>query len=381
MRILIIPVRKGSKGIKNKNLQLVNGITLVERALNTALKSSVDEIIVSTNDTNIVSKIKHYPVKIHIRSEKNSEDNASTESVILEIINDLEKNWNQEVSIGFCQVTSAFLSPETINHCFEHTEKGFSSFSAINFHGFIWEKKMDWRPVEHPLDHRPRRQDLNQKVMETGAIYTFPLKKFKEKKYRFCSQVMPVIVNSTTSLEIDDVEDLKLSNLLASQYENQIGKFTDFPKPKIIFTDFDGCLTNDKVKVNMFGRESVIVNRKDGLAINRLKKLGIKVVIATTEKNKVVQVRANKMNVQVLLGLENKVKSISQYLSTQNLTWSDIWYVGNDNNDIGAIELAAISFCPLDASPEVFLKAQVVLSRKGGEGLLAEIASGLEERD
>jgi N-acylneuraminate cytidylyltransferase len=192
---------------------------------------------------------------------------------------------------------------------------------------------------------------------------------------------MPVIVESITSLEIDAIEDLKLSNLIATQFENHKGIFTNFKIPKIIFTDFDGCLTNDKVKVNMFGRESVIVNRKDGLAVKRLKKLGIKVVIATAEENKVVQVRAKKLKVEVLSGLENKVESISQYLSNQHLSWSDIWYVGNDVNDLGSIEMAAMSFCPLDASPEVFVTAQVVLSRKGGEGLLAEIASRLEERD
>jgi N-acylneuraminate cytidylyltransferase len=189
---------------------------------------------------------------------------------------------------------------------------------------------------------------------------------------------MPVLVNPITSLEIDDVEDLKLSNLIASQFENINLELLDFNLPKIIFTDFDGCLTNDKVKVNMFGRESVIVNRKDGLAIKRLNKLGIKVVIATTETNKVVQVRAKKMKIECLSGLESKVAAISSYISARNLTWSDVWYVGNDVNDLEAIEKSTLSFCPYDASPEVFNKADVVLSRKGGEGLLAEIASRLE---
>jgi YrbI family 3-deoxy-D-manno-octulosonate 8-phosphate phosphatase len=381
LRILIIPVRKGSKGIKRKNLQEVNGLSLIKRALNTSLRSEVDKIIVSTDDPDIVSEIKHYPVTIHFRSKENSEDNSSTESVILEVIKDFEDTWTPEVTLGFYQVTSAFLSPETINHCFELSEKGFSAFSAVNFHGFIWEKQTNWIPVDHPSDHRPRRQILNQKVKETGAIYTFPLKNFKVKKYRFCSEARPVIVDSITSLEIDAIEDLKLSNLIATQFENHMGIFTNFKMPKIIFTDFDGCLTNDKVKVNMFGRESVIVNRKDGLAVKRLKKLGIKVVIATAEENKVVQVRAKKLKVEVLSGLENKVESISQYLSNQHLSWSDIWYVGNDVNDLGSIEMAAMSFCPLDASPEVFVRAQVVLSRRGGDGLLAEIASRLEERD
>ena len=96
------------------------------------------------------------------------------------------------------------------------------------------------------------------------------------------------------------------------------------------------------------------------------------------ETNDVVITRAKKMKVEALIGLEDKVQAISDYIKTQNLSWSDAWYVGNDVNDLGAIEKSALSFCPIDASPEVFAKAQIVLARRGGEGLLAEIASRLE---
>jgi YrbI family 3-deoxy-D-manno-octulosonate 8-phosphate phosphatase len=378
LRVLVIPARGGSKGIPRKNLQLVNGITLIERAIKIALKSNVHQVIVSTDDVQIKDISNKYGVLIHDRSIKNSDDSSSTESVILEVIKDFERKWDKEVTLGFYQVTSAFVSPKTINACFGYAEQGFSAFSAVEFHGFIWENDTKWNPINHPLDFRPRRQNVNQKVKETGAIYTFPFNKFKEKKYRFCSEVMPVLVNPITSLEIDTVEDLELSNLISSQFEDINLELIDFNLPKIIFTDFDGCLTNDKVRVNMFGRESVIVNRKDGLAVKRLNRMGIEVVIATTETNKVVQVRAKKMKIECLSGLESKVDAISSYIFARNLTWGDIWYVGNDVNDLEAIEKSTLSFCPSDASPEVFSKADVVLSRKGGEGLLSEIASRLE---
>jgi N-acylneuraminate cytidylyltransferase len=148
--------------------------------------------------------------------------------------------------------------------------------------------------------------------------------------------------------------------------------------PKIIFTDFDGCLTDDKVKVNIFGKESVKANRKDGLAVKRLEKLGIKVVITTSETNEVVATRAKKMKIEALRGLLNKKDSISTYLEKASLSWDDAWYLGNDVNDLEPMQEVALSFCPLDASVEVFKIADVVLSRRGGEGVLAEIASRLE---
>ena len=378
MRILIIPARGGSKGIPRKNLKMVNGISLVERSLRVALKSNVDQIIVSTDDKEISDVAIKYGATLHNRSSENSGDIASTESAILEVIEKFENNWQFNSVVGFIQATSPFVSAETINECFDLAEKGYSSFSAKPFHGFIWEKLEKWAPVNHPIESRPRRQDLNEKVMETGALYCFPLKEFKEKKYRFCSEPKPVMVNSITGLEIDDFSELELANLLATQYEIIDDDFKNIRLPKIIFTDFDGCLTDDKVKVNIFGKESVKANRKDGLAVKRLEKLGIKIVIATSETNEVVEIRATKMKIEALRGLSNKNESISNYLEKNSLNWEDVWYVGNDVNDLEAMQKVALSFCPLDASAEVFKIADVVLSKRGGEGVLAEIASRLE---
>ena len=378
MRILIIPARGGSKGIPKKNLKTVNGISLVERALRTALKSKVDQVIVSTDDQEISKIANKFGAVLHIRSSENSEDIASTESVVLEVIDKFESNWPRDSVVGFLQATSPFVSSKTINECFDLAEQGYSSFSAKNFHGFVWEKIGKWTPVNHPLENRPRRQELNQKVVETGAIYCFPLQQFKEKKYRFCSEPKPVLVDNTTGIEIDESSELELANLLATQYESSDFEFKNITLPKIIFTDFDGCLTDDKVKVNIFGKESVKANRKDGLAVKRLEKLGIKVVITTSETNEVVTTRAKKMKIEALRGLLNKKDSISTYLEKASLSWDDAWYLGNDVNDLEPMQEVALSFCPLDASVEVFKIADVVLSRRGGEGVLAEIASRLE---
>ena len=378
MRILIIPARSGSKGIPKKNLRTVNGISLVERALRIALKSTVDQVIVSTDDQEISEIAVKYGAVLHNRSLENSQDIASTESVILEVINKFESNWPEGSVVGFLQATSPFVSSKTINQCFELSEQGYSSFSARSFHGFLWEKIGNWKPVNHPFDYRPRRQELNEKVLETGAIYCFPLQQFKEKKYRFCSEPKPVLVDHITGIEIDEIHELELANLLATQYEISDFEFKNIKLPKIIFTDFDGCLTDDKVKVNIFGKESVKANRKDGLAVKRLEKLGIKVVITTSETNEVVLTRAKKMKIAALRGLLNKKESISKYLEEVSLSWDDSWYLGNDVNDLESMQKSALSFCPLDASTEVFRIADVVLSRRGGEGVLAEIASRLE---
>jgi YrbI family 3-deoxy-D-manno-octulosonate 8-phosphate phosphatase len=157
-----------------------------------------------------------------------------------------------------------------------------------------------------------------------------------------------------------------------------IKNFSSDKMPKVIFTDFDGCLTDDRVWVNEHGEEFVSANRKDGLAAKRLKDIGIKVVITSMETNKVVLARGNKMGVEVLQGLSDKAKAIDEYLDRNKLTWEDCWYIGNDVNDLGAIRKASFSLCPSDAVEEVINTVNYVLKTKGGYGVLSEIVTELE---
>ena len=155
--------------------------------------------------------------------------------------------------------------------------------------------------------------------------------------------------------------------------------FSSQKKPTIIFTDFDGCLTDDRVIVNEHGEEFVSANRKDGLATKRLKDLGIKIVITSTETNKVVLARGNKMGVEVLQGLSDKAQAIDDYLIKNKLTWEESWYIGNDVNDLGAINKAKFSLCPSDAVERVINSVDYVLKTKGGFGILSEIVTELEK--
>ena len=149
--------------------------------------------------------------------------------------------------------------------------------------------------------------------------------------------------------------------------------------PKIIITDFDGCLTDDRVWLNQDGEEFIAANRKDGLAVKRLKNLGIEVLIASTETNKVVLARGNKMRVEVLQGLADKAEAIEQYLKQKELSWNDVWYIGNDVNDLGAIERANLSLSPADAVKKIRRTVDIVLQTNGGSGILSEIATELEK--
>ena len=84
------------------------------------------------------------------------------------------------------------------------------------------------------------------------------------------------------------------------------------------------------------------------------------------------------MGVEVLQGLANKVNSIDIYLKEINIDWNDVWYIGNDVNDLEAIKRSSVSLCPSDATKLVKMTVNFILKTKGGYGILSELVSILE---
>ena len=63
--IALIPARKGSKGILNKNMQMLNGMPLVEHTIKAAsMADNIDEIWLSSDDPNILAIGENYNLNI-----------------------------------------------------------------------------------------------------------------------------------------------------------------------------------------------------------------------------------------------------------------------------------------------------------------------------
>ncbi len=142
---------------------------------------------------------------------------------------------------------------------------------------------------------------------------------------------------------------------------------------QLIVYDFDGVMTDNEVIVSENGKESVTVNRADGLAIAKIKEMGVRQIIISTEKNSVVKERAKKINIDCLYGVENKKNALEKYLNDNKIEKSKVIYVGNDINDLEAMKLVEIKIAPADAVAEIKKIATFVTKRKGGEGVIREL--------
>jgi len=147
----------------------------------------------------------------------------------------------------------------------------------------------------------------------------------------------------------------------------------------LIVYDFDGVMTDNKVIVREDGLESVSVNRSDGLAVEKIKKMEVRQLILSKEQNRVVEIRARKLDIPVLQGVNNKNDILRQYCMENSIDLSKVVYVGNDINDVDVMRIVGHPFCPQDAYLEARKIAKFVIPVNGGDGVVRELLNYIKE--
>jgi YrbI family 3-deoxy-D-manno-octulosonate 8-phosphate phosphatase len=147
----------------------------------------------------------------------------------------------------------------------------------------------------------------------------------------------------------------------------------NFSDIRMLVCDFDGVMTNNKVILDENGKESVVCNRGDGLGIDLIKKKGVEVFIISKEKNKVVESRCKKLQINFLQGIDNKIGLFKEEINKRGLLTEKVCYIGNDVNDIECIEEAGIGVAVADSNPKVLEIANFITKKKGGDGAVREV--------
>ncbi len=137
-------------------------------------------------------------------------------------------------------------------------------------------------------------------------------------------------------------------------------------------------MTDNRVIVREDGIESVIVSRADGMGVGIIMEMGIPQVILSSETNRIVSLRAKKLGIPVLQGVDDKKTALLNYCKDNNYNPSGILYVGNDVNDEGVMKAVGYSVATADAHHSIKSLAQMVLDTKGGQGVVRELADKIE---
>ncbi len=143
---------------------------------------------------------------------------------------------------------------------------------------------------------------------------------------------------------------------------------------ELIVLDVDGTLTDGKIFYTENEDEIKAFNIKDGLMVASWNRLGKKSAIITGRVSKIVQRRANELGVTyVIQGERNKSKALKDISQKENLEFSQIAVIGDDLNDLSMMKLVNKTFAPVDANPYIYDFVSNPLTKKGGEGAVAEM--------
>ena len=226
MNIAFIPVRGGSKSIPLKNIKPINGKPLVYWTAYAAQNAKcIDKIIIATDSEDIKNTVLGFnfnKLEVYDRNPENASDIASTESVMLEYINQSDLKDNDLFFL--IQATSPLLKSEHIDGMFN----AFSKSNADSMFTGVVEKQFKWgvningkeglNPVNYDYRNRPRRQDFEGLIAETGACYINSVNNIKQYKCRLSGKISFYELPAYTSYELDEpvdwiiVEELLKSN-------------------------------------------------------------------------------------------------------------------------------------------------------------------------
>ena len=142
---------------------------------------------------------------------------------------------------------------------------------------------------------------------------------------------------------------------------------------RLVVSDFDGVLTDNRVWLGQDGRESVTCSREDGLGVARLQASGIPFLIISTERNPVVSERAKKLQAVCIQRVRDKAAVLKRVAQKYAVDLQEVAYIGNDVNDLQALHAAGLAVAVADARLEVIRQSVLVLQRPGGAGAVREL--------
>ncbi len=376
MNIAFIPARCGSESIPFKNIKIICGKPLIYWALLALTKSkTIDQIYVATDCDEIKDTVIDFNfdnVKIFDRSSTNASNAASTESVMLEFLD--SKDFSGEDLFVLVQATTPFTSSDDFDNAINILKSNFeidSLLSCVESKRFFWTK--NGNAINYDYNNRPLRQDFDGILMENGAFYINTVENINKHKNRLSGNIHPYLMPEYSAIEADEEDDWII-------IEKMMYKYVVNKKPskiiKLFATDVDGVLTDAGMYYDNNGNELKRFNTHDGMAFKILKEKGIITAMITSEKTNIVKLRASKLRVDYLFqsvkGSE-KLEVLNQICIENNISLSDVAYIGDDINDYQALSSVGFPACPMNAITMIKnIEGIKHLSKSGGDGAVRE---------
>lgn len=215
--LCIIPARGGSKRIPRKNVKLFMGKPMLAYSVENALSTGLfDEVMVSTDDSEITEVAKQYGASVpFLRSEKTANDYAILADVIREVLDLYAEREKYFDNICLLLATAPLVESKSINEAYEKLiASDFSTIVPIVQYSYpiLRSYKMneagciDWNWPEYA---KARSQDLAPAYHDSGTFYWHKTQLWLKGRITRGG----IIVDEDTVQDIDTEQDWKMAEM------------------------------------------------------------------------------------------------------------------------------------------------------------------------
>ena len=228
--IAIIPARAGSKGLPGKNTALVEGKSLVQLAIESALSiPEITRVVVTSDDVPVQKIASDLGAEVVVRPAELAQDNSPIESAILHALASLNLDPTSTDVLTVIQPTSPLrdkqLLATSISKFIKNKSQG-SVFGVVEVeHHPAKMLVVDGEfvvPFTRVEDLSAPRQRLQRVVRQSGSIYITNLQQFISLGTLFINPVGWVAVSGAEAIDIDTAQDLALAQETAREIANKL---------------------------------------------------------------------------------------------------------------------------------------------------------------
>lgn len=217
--IAVIPARSGSKGLKDKNIKLLNGKPLIAYSIEAALRSGIyDCVHVSTDSEKYAEIAREYGAEVpFFRNPKLSSDTATTWDAMRFVLNEYHKRGKNFDTITVLQPTSPLRTWEDIQNAYDmFVQKQADSVIGVceMEHSPLWSNVL---PEDGCLNGFMReevngpRQRLPEYYRVNGAIYIIETEFLVQNGNLYGEHGYAYVMPKERSVDIDDEMDFALA--------------------------------------------------------------------------------------------------------------------------------------------------------------------------
>ncbi|MCC2656473.1 MAG: phosphatase [Panacagrimonas sp.] len=366
--VALQPLRGGSKTIPDKNLRIIAGRPLYAWSLGAALDSGCfDAIYVASDSAEIRGDVRaRFGSRVNVidRAPENATDDASSESVMLEVAAKVSCD-----VMSLIQATSPLTRPEDFRIARARFEReGLDSLlTGVELKRFFWTH--DAQPLNYDPARRPRRQDFPATLMENGAFYFTRSQLLTRTGSRLCGRIGVYRMHEESAAELDELSDWPIVESLLRR------RFTVSRDIRMIVVDVDGTFTDGGMYYDAKGEALKKFDTRDAKGLLLLQEAGVRICIVTAEDSKVVHARMRKLGFEDYFpGVKDKPAWLAEAGERWQVSLEQTAYIGDDVNDLACLRIVGLSACPADAVPEVRDAVKYICGAPGGRGAVREFS-------